>query len=150
MRTKCDPVPPSERAKALARAALRDLEPLVARRRPVVKLRPVGAGSDHEVAVPLEAFELFVDLLGEMAEGNAVAVVAYDAELTTQEAADILNVSRPYLIRLLEQGTIPHRKVGTHRRVAMTDLVAFKRRDDEERRRVVDELARDADEGFDP
>jgi excisionase family DNA binding protein len=81
-----------------------------------------------------------------MAQGNAVALAPLRAELTTQEAADYLNVSRPYLVGLLEKGQIPFRKVGTHRRIKFADLMAFFKRTEEERRRVMDELAAQAQE----
>ena len=96
------------------------------------------------VTVPVQAFELFLEVLGQMANGNAVTIVPIHAELTTQEAADVLNVSRPYVVKLLDEGHIPCRLVGTHRRIRMTDLLAYKSKDDDERASVLEELAAEA------
>lgn len=96
------------------------------------------------VTVPKAAFDLFLEILGHLANGTAVSIVPVHAEVTTQQAADMLNVSRPFLVKLLEAGAIPHRKVGAHRRILMADIMAYKQADDEKRNAVLDELAAEA------
>jgi excisionase family DNA binding protein len=86
------------------------------------------------------------DILAEIAQGHAVSVLSVRTELTSQQAAELLNVSRPYMIRLLEEGKIPFRLVGQHRRVRLDDIMAYKRKDDDVRRRIADELTADAQE----
>lgn len=103
-----------------------------------VRVKPEGAKED--VPVPAKALRLLVEILSEMAKGNAVTILPVHAELTTQQAADVLNVSRPYLIKLLDEKKIPHRKVGNRRKVRVSDLFAFKKKDDAERDAVVAEL----------
>ena len=99
-----------------------------------------------DIILPASVLRLLKDILAEMAQGHAVALLSVQAELTTQQAAYLLNVSRPYLIRLLEDSKIPFRLVGQHRRVRFDDLLAYQRKDDEDRRRIADELTADAQE----
>ena len=103
-------------------------------------------GHGEQVTVPRAAFDLFLEVLGQMANGNAVTIVPVHAELTTQQAADLLNVSRPHLVSLLESGKLPFRKVGTHRRVLFADLTAYQKAQEEASRAAVAELSRQAQE----
>ena len=98
----------------------------------------------HPVELPTTALRLLVDILAELADGNAVKVVPIHAELTTQEAADMLNVSRPYLVKLLESGALPFRRTGKHRRVRLADLMAFKAARDRSSAQAMEELTRQA------
>lgn len=92
------------------------------------------------VRIPAAAARLLVQILDEMSKGNAVKVVPVHAELTTQEAADLLNVSRPTLIQMLSQGLIPYRKVGTHRRIPFVKAIEYKRKLESQRREALAEL----------
>lgn len=94
-----------------------------------------------ELVLPKAATRLLQYLLTEMSQGNAVTIIPLHAELSTQEAADFLNVSRPYLIALLERHELPFHKVGTHRRVKFSDLREFQLRKERERISAMQELA---------
>jgi excisionase family DNA binding protein len=94
----------------------------------------------EEIELPQSVFRVLRQLVYHLAHGRAVTVVPVNKELTTQEAADMLNVSRPYLIKLLEQGEIPFTKTGTHRRIRFSDLIEYKQRRDAERGRGLAEL----------
>lgn len=138
-------VEPTPETSEVARNALRMLQPLTGRVQAETTVSICSAeGEEIAVTLPSDAFRVLVEVLGQMANGSAVTVVPMHAELTTQQAADLLNVSRPFLIGLLDGGQISYSKVGTHRRVRMSDLMAYKERDDAERRAVAAELAAEA------
>lgn len=99
-------------------------------------------GDDSEVlVVPRAGASLLAQALSVLEDGGGVALMSSQAQLTTQQAADMLNVSRPYLIKLLEAGEIHHTKVGRHRRVAFADLMEYKRHADQRARAAADELS---------
>ncbi|RZS85737.1 helix-turn-helix domain-containing protein [Pigmentiphaga kullae] len=100
----------------------------------------------HQVELPTSALRLLVDILAELADGNAVKVVPVHAELTTQEAADMLNVSRPHLVKLLEDGVLPFHRTGKHRRVRFADLMRYKDARDCAAEQAMGELARQSQE----
>lgn len=140
-------LPPSPTDIELARSSGERLSHYADAKRPL-KLRVVDDGLDEPVELPAGAVALLMEILDAMAAGRGITLVPENAELTTVQAAGILNVSRPFLVKLLEEGAIPHRKVGKHRRVRMEDVMAYKKRIDREREAVLDELTREAqDEG---
>jgi excisionase family DNA binding protein len=141
-----EPVLPSERDRELAARSSLSLAG-ASRSRGKVRLSLVGRGGKREeVALPASALLLLVDVLAEMGKGNAVTLIPVNAELTTQQAADLLQVSRPFLVGLLNSRKIPFRKVGTHRRVLFRDLMDYKRSTDAQRSAALDELAKQAQE----
>jgi excisionase family DNA binding protein len=100
----------------------------------------------EELTLPTAAARLLTHLLTEMSQGNAVTLIPLHAELTTRQAADFLNVSRPHVVKLLDQKKIPFHKVGTHRRIYFTDLESFKETHEIARRQALDEIATEAQE----
>ena len=138
---------PTEADARLARESGRQLAELLGSRRPDLRFRiEEGDQQGEAITIPMNALRLLSGILTEMAKGNMVTLIPTHAELSTQRAAELLNVSRPYLIGLLEEGKIPFRLVGQHRRVRLDDLMTYKRQDDEARRRVADALTADAQE----
>ena len=143
-----EPVAPSAEVMEAAEASLRDLARFLGAhglRRASVNLE-LDDGECVSVALPPAVLELLQGILMQMAQGNAVTLLPVHAELTSQQAADLLNVSRPFLIERLNQGEIPFRKVGTHRRIRLHDLMAYKQAIDQQRVTALDELAAQAQE----
>ena len=106
-------------------------------------------GDGRTQNLPVSLYEFLVKLIAELCEGQTVAIVQNDAQLTTVEAARLLGVSRQFLIKLLERDEIPHHMVGTHRRVYFIDLLAYKAKRDSKRRQILDDLTRsEAEDGL--
>ena len=137
--TEC-PVP-SDQDAALADRARKMLQGLIEGSGPVTAR---FAAVPESVAIPTPAFRLLKEILDQMAHGNGVALIPLHAELTTRQAAELLQVSRTHLVQLLDQGRIACRKVGAHRRVRAEDVLAYRRKTEFRRLEALDDLtARD-------
>lgn len=137
---------PTDQEIALAKEGSRELSMVIETKEEVQEITVRHGESEQIVRLPSAAVQLLMDILVNIGQGNAVQVVPVHAELTTQEAADLLMVSRPYLIKLLDEGKISYRKVGTHRRVQYGALLAFKEQEAAARKASLDELAEQAQE----
>lgn len=132
---------PAEREVRAAVEGQRALAAFLSTKTETQQIQIVGEDkTTHRVELPTMALRLLADILSELATGNAVKVVPVHAELTTQEAADMLNVSRPHLVKLLDEGHIPHHKTGKHRRICFADLMAYKEQREKERHKALEEL----------
>lgn len=138
-------LPPTAQEVALARTSGQRLARYRNQTRPL-SIRVLEPEQEQLVELPAGAVALLMDVLEAMAAGRGVAIIPQNAELTTVQAAEILNVSRPFLIKLLTEKVIPHRKVGKHRRILMEDIMTYKSRIDREREAVLDQLAAEAQE----
>ncbi len=134
---------PSEADAALAEQSSRTLSAYTSSTHNAAIVIKEGK-KQEQVEIPAQALRLLVDILTQMSEGNAVTIVPIHQELSTQEAANLLNVSRPYLVELLENGKIPYRKVGTKRRILTKDVLAYKVNEDEARYKALGELVEEA------
>lgn len=134
-------VTPSEADTQLALESSRLLATHKLDKQSSIRLRLEDDEESESVTVPTSAVRLFLHVLAEMSRGNAATLIPTHAELTTQQAADLLNVSRPYVVKLLDEGKMPFRTVGKFRRIRFDDLIAYKQKDDELRAKLLDELA---------
>lgn len=143
--TTLKPPPQTAEETAIARECGRTLATVLSTRSQTQDIKLVDdAGETRTVTVPVDALRMFVDLLTQLGMGNAVRIIPIHAELTTQEAANMLDVSRPYFVSLLDAGKLPCRKVGRHRRVRFEDVLAFKKASEEESDRAFTELVGEA------
>lgn len=135
------PITPTKDETTLARESIKRIVSL-ADSRQEARIQILNTDNSSDVVVlPSSAVQLLSNILIQMADGNAITLIPIHAELTTQQAANYLNVSRPYLIGLLDKGDIPYRKVGAHRRILFSDLVKYKYDIDSKRRETLIELA---------
>lgn len=138
---KFEPIMPNEKEILLATESSRTMAAI---RKSKTHTLEVLVDGQKTIKIPASVFQMLFTILTQMAAGNAVTIIPIHAELTTQEAAELLNVSRPFLISLLEEGKLPFRKVGTRRKVLFEDLMRYKKRDDDERLKVLSKLTDDA------
>ncbi len=133
---------PSQLERESAHQALRLLRELRLPPYTAVQLR--AENEQAHITMPPGMLAPLMEMLSQLASGNAVTIVPIHAELTTQQAADLLNVSRPHLVSLLDGGRIPCKRVGSHRRIRVDDLMHYRRADEAKRQEVLDELASEA------
>lgn len=136
---------PTEEEIASAKAYSRELAKYADKSSVRMKLVSDGQSSDDFV-LPGHLVELMLRVATEVSMGNGVSILPIHTELTTQQAANLLNVSRPFLVSLLDDGSIPHRKVGSHRRVLAQDILTFQEDQRRDREAALDELAELSDD----
>ena len=138
---------PDEREIAAAVESSRQIAAFLSAKQETQRIELVDGEQQRQVVeLPIYAIRLLGEILSELALGNTVKVVPIHAELTTQEGADLLNVSRPHLVKLLDEGVMPHTKTGRHRRIKFADLMEYKNRREQDSHAILDELAAQAQE----
>jgi excisionase family DNA binding protein len=137
---------PSENDQKLAAESRLALEPLVETTHSLHVQLLDSDTPNRAMSIPAPAVRMLSRILEEMAKGNAMTLIPANAMLSTQEAADLLNVSRPFLVQLLEAGRIPYQRLGSHRRVRIDDLMSFKASSDANREDALRQLTEQAQE----
>jgi excisionase family DNA binding protein len=132
--------------KEMVRLAQRCIMASLDHSRAAVITLTTDTGEHPAVEVPPAALKLIGQLLGVMSEGRPVVLMPTEQELTTVEAANFLNVSRPFVIKEMESGRLPHRKVGSHRRISMEDLLAYAQKMRAQQVKALDRMAKNARE----
>ncbi|MEE8058497.1 MAG: helix-turn-helix domain-containing protein [Pseudomonadales bacterium] len=133
---------PTPEIVELAKLSSQQLSTLIETHNKTQKIDIQGKdGKLHAIELPVNSLHLLLEALTQLGEGNAVNLTPIHAELTTQEAADLLNISRPSLIKLLDEEKIPYHRVGNRRKVKFTDVSSYKDKIDDKRRKTLDELS---------
>jgi excisionase family DNA binding protein len=142
MTTLTDPITPSQADTALARDSARLLASSIRRANGSVRLHVEEPDAPNEpIVVPTVAMDLFIQILNAMADGNTVRVVPGRTDLTTGDIAELLNCSRPHVIKLLDEGRIPSHMVGTHRRAPLQDVLAYRQEHYKARKDILDQMS---------
>ena len=127
---------------ALARLSSQELSAVMESNGEAQQLNVIDkSGTTHEVQIPSSALKLMIEVLTQLGQGNSVSITPIHAELTTQEAADLLNMSRPTLIKLLDAGGLPHSRKGNRRKVAYSDVILYMQKLEQQRIEALDELS---------
>lgn len=143
---KGEPIMPEPHDIELAAQSSEKLAPLLPKLREDLLVTIRVGKKEAPITLPFSVIQLLQQILLQMAQGNAVTMIPINANLTTQQAADLLNVSRPFLVKLLEKGEIPFVKVGTHRRIRAADLFQYRMKSEKAKQRALDELIKQAQE----
>jgi len=139
-----EPVTPTDQESDIARESSRQLAEVLAQSGTSGELR-LRLRTGREIRLPHSALRVLAGALQQMADGHGVLLLPVDAELTTQQAADLLRVSRPFLIKLLEQGKLPYRRVGAHRRLPARDVLRYAAAERARREHIMQELAEETE-----
>ncbi|MEZ9130088.1 helix-turn-helix domain-containing protein [Vibrio splendidus] len=133
---------PSAEEMALAKLGSQELSAVIEINGEAQRINVVDkSGKTHEVTIPTSALNMMIEMLTQLGQGNSVSITPIHAELTTQEGADMLNMSRPTFIKLLDSGDIPFSRTGNRRKVAYTDLMEYKNCLEENRLAALAELS---------
>ncbi|MFU8861634.1 MAG: helix-turn-helix domain-containing protein [Cyclonatronaceae bacterium] len=134
---------PSREDQQIAQENVKKLSKITGKHKKSAKAIEIEVSGGHElVKIPVSAFRFLNTIVKHMAQGRAVSIIPSDAEVTTQQAADMLNVSRPHVVKLVEKGDLPFHKVGSHRRIKLKDLEKYRARMEKKRGEALTELTR--------
>jgi len=138
-------IPTAEEAR-IAREASRTFATLIPSQKPLQLTVTSDDDIERELTLPPTAVRLLLDILEQMALGKAVTIIPVNAELTIQQAADLLNVSRPFLVDLINKNEIPHRKLGRGQRILFEELINYKQKVERSQKAALEELTAQAEE----